>query len=123
VRAALAIRDWAADESIELRVGVNTGEVVLSLGASPEVGLAAAGDAVNTAARLQTAAPRISLSPLSDEDTARLLGELLERSVLAAQTQAELLGERAATRSTPRSSRGCCGNAGASRACPRRFRG
>ena len=33
----------------------------------------------------------ISLSPLSDEDTARLLGELLERSVLPAETQAELL--------------------------------
>jgi class 3 adenylate cyclase/tetratricopeptide (TPR) repeat protein len=57
VRAAIAIRDWAADESIELRVGVNTGEVVVSFGESPEVGLAAAGDAVNTAARLQTGAP------------------------------------------------------------------
>jgi len=33
----------------------------------------------------------ISLSPLSDEETARLLGELLERSVLPADTQAELL--------------------------------
>jgi len=33
----------------------------------------------------------ISLSPLSDEETARLFGELLERSVLPADTQAELL--------------------------------
>jgi class 3 adenylate cyclase/tetratricopeptide (TPR) repeat protein len=57
VRAALAIRDWAADESIELRVGVNTGEVVVTLGGSPDLGQTAAGDAVNTAARLQTAAP------------------------------------------------------------------
>ncbi len=57
VRAALAIRDWASDESIELRVGVNTGEVVVTLGGSPAEGQAAAGDAVNTAARLQTAAP------------------------------------------------------------------
>jgi class 3 adenylate cyclase len=57
VRAALAIRDWAAEESIELRVGVNTGEVLVTLGGSPDQGQAAAGDAVNTAARLQTAAP------------------------------------------------------------------
>ena len=57
VRAALAIRDWASEESIELRVGVNTGEVVVTLDGSPEQGQAAAGDAVNTAARLQTAAP------------------------------------------------------------------
>ena len=33
----------------------------------------------------------ISLSPLSDEDTARLLGELLERSVLPTERQVELL--------------------------------
>jgi class 3 adenylate cyclase len=57
VRAALAIRDWASHESIELRVGVNTGEVLVTLGGSTAEGQAAAGDAVNTASRLQTAAP------------------------------------------------------------------
>jgi predicted ATPase/class 3 adenylate cyclase len=53
VRAALAIRDWAVEEGIELRIGINTGEALVTVGAEP----LAAGDVVNTAARLQTAAP------------------------------------------------------------------
>src|SRR5919109_1084309 len=53
VRAALAIREWAEEEGIELRIGVNTGEALVTLGAEP----LAAGDVVNTAARLQSAAP------------------------------------------------------------------
>ncbi len=58
VRASLAIRDWAEEESIELRVGINTGEALVTLGARPEAGQTmAAGDVVNTAARLQSAAP------------------------------------------------------------------
>ncbi|HZT17656.1 MAG TPA: adenylate/guanylate cyclase domain-containing protein [Gaiellaceae bacterium] len=58
VRAALAIRDWAGEEGIELRVGVNTGEALVVLDAQPGEGQAmAAGDVVNTAARLQAAAP------------------------------------------------------------------
>jgi class 3 adenylate cyclase/tetratricopeptide (TPR) repeat protein len=58
VRAALAIRDWARDEGIELRVGINTGEALVTIGARPEEGeTMAAGDVVNTAARLQSAAP------------------------------------------------------------------
>jgi class 3 adenylate cyclase len=59
VRAALAIRDWIRDEGeLEVRVAVNTGEVLVSLEPSPgaERGLVA-GDVVNTASRLQTAAP------------------------------------------------------------------
>ena len=59
VRAALAIRDWIRDESeLEVRVGVNTGEALVSLAPSPgaERGLVA-GDVVNTASRLQTEAP------------------------------------------------------------------
>jgi class 3 adenylate cyclase len=59
VRAALAIRDWIRDEGeLEARVAVNTGEVLVSLEPSPgaERGLVA-GDVVNTASRLQTAAP------------------------------------------------------------------
>jgi class 3 adenylate cyclase len=58
VRAALAIRDWAERESVELRVGINTGEALVTLGARPLEGQGmAAGDVVNTAARLQSAAP------------------------------------------------------------------
>jgi class 3 adenylate cyclase/tetratricopeptide (TPR) repeat protein len=59
VRAALAIRDWIRDEGeLEVRVAVNTGEALVSLesGTGSERGLVA-GDVVNTAARLQTAAP------------------------------------------------------------------
>ena len=59
VRAALAIRDWIAEESdLHVRIGVNTGEALVSLGALPAEGEGmASGDVVNTAARLQSAAP------------------------------------------------------------------
>jgi class 3 adenylate cyclase/tetratricopeptide (TPR) repeat protein len=59
VRAALAIRDWARDAGeVRVRVGVNTGEALINLGARPESGEGmAAGDVVSTAARLQAAAP------------------------------------------------------------------
>ncbi|HZQ65681.1 MAG TPA: adenylate/guanylate cyclase domain-containing protein [Gaiellaceae bacterium] len=58
VRAALAVRDWAAGENLEVRIGVNTGTALVKLEARPEAGEAmAAGDVVNTAARLQAAAP------------------------------------------------------------------
>jgi class 3 adenylate cyclase len=58
VRAALAIRDWADEDGIEVRIGVNTGEALVTLDAQPEAGeTMAAGDVVNTAARLQSAAP------------------------------------------------------------------
>ncbi|HUR50846.1 MAG TPA: AAA family ATPase [Mycobacteriales bacterium] len=61
VRAALAIRDIAGEMiegGLQLRTAVNTGEAIVSLGARPAFGEAmVAGDVVNTAARLQTAAP------------------------------------------------------------------
>src|SRR5438876_4488723 len=60
VRAALAIRDWVreTDEDLQVRIAVNTGEALVLLGARPSEGDGmAAGDVVNTAARLQTAAP------------------------------------------------------------------
>jgi class 3 adenylate cyclase len=59
VRAALAIRDWARDEdAVQVRIAVNTGEALINLGARPEAGEGmAAGDVVNTTARLQSAAP------------------------------------------------------------------
>ena len=59
VRAAIAIRDWARGQTqIQVRLGVNTGEALILLGARPSEGEGmAAGDVVNTAARLQAAAP------------------------------------------------------------------
>jgi predicted ATPase/class 3 adenylate cyclase len=59
VRAALAIRDWVREEGqIQVRIAVNTGEALVLLGARPGQGEGmAAGDVVNTAARLQAAAP------------------------------------------------------------------
>src|SRR4026209_2631258 len=58
VRAALAIRDFAVEEGLELRVGITTGAALVSLDARPDAGEGmASGDVVNTAARLQSAAP------------------------------------------------------------------
>src|SRR4051812_26532632 len=59
VRAALAIRDWVRDQpELQVRIAVTTGEALVSLGARPSEGEAmVAGDVVNTAARLQAAAP------------------------------------------------------------------
>ena len=60
VRAALAIRDWVreTEEDLQVRIAVNTGEALVLLGARPSEGDGmAAGDVVNTAARLQSAAP------------------------------------------------------------------
>src|SRR5919206_2878431 len=55
VRAALAIRDWVREEErLQVRVAVNTGEALVSLGARPDAGEGmASGDVVNTTARLQ----------------------------------------------------------------------
>ncbi len=58
VRAALAIREFAQAEGTDLRIGVTTGEALVALGSRPSEGEGmASGDVVNTAARLQTAAP------------------------------------------------------------------
>jgi class 3 adenylate cyclase len=61
VRAALVIRDSVGElgnGDLQIRVAVNTGEAVVSLGARPALGESmVAGDVVNTAARLQAAAP------------------------------------------------------------------
>jgi class 3 adenylate cyclase/tetratricopeptide (TPR) repeat protein len=59
VRAALAIRDWAAEEEkVDVRLAVNTGEALVSVDARAAAGEGlVAGDVINTAARLQTAAP------------------------------------------------------------------
>jgi class 3 adenylate cyclase len=59
VRAALEIRDWAVEQQeLQVRIAVNTGEALIALGARPAEGEGmASGDVVNTAARLQSAAP------------------------------------------------------------------
>jgi class 3 adenylate cyclase/tetratricopeptide (TPR) repeat protein len=70
LRAALAIRDFAVEEQLELRVGITTGEALVALDASPAEGEGmASGDVVNTAARLQSAAPVNGI--LADETTYR----------------------------------------------------
>ena len=58
VRAALAVRDALVEDGLEIRAAVNTGEALVSLDANAAEGEAlVAGDVVNTAARLQSAAP------------------------------------------------------------------
>ncbi len=58
VRAAVAIRDSVAGPDVSLRIAVNTGEALVTLDARPTEGEGmVAGDVVNTAARLQAAAP------------------------------------------------------------------
>ena len=65
VRAGLAVLESVAQLNeedpalaLEVRVGVNTGEALVSLGARPEHGeTMVSGDVVNTGARLQAAAP------------------------------------------------------------------
>jgi class 3 adenylate cyclase len=55
VRAALSVR---AALGTQVRMAVNTGEALVTVGARPEMGEAmVAGDVINTAARLQSAAP------------------------------------------------------------------
>jgi predicted ATPase/class 3 adenylate cyclase len=77
VRAALAIRDFAIEEGLELRIGVTTGEALVSLDASPSEGEGmASGDVVNTAARLQSAAPVNGI--LADETTYRATRQAIE---------------------------------------------
>ncbi len=58
VRAALAIREWARGrDDLHLRIGVNTGTALVALDpSSTGVGMVA-GDMVNTASRIQSAAP------------------------------------------------------------------
>jgi class 3 adenylate cyclase/tetratricopeptide (TPR) repeat protein len=72
VRAALAIRDWIREEGdLQVRIAVATGEALVALGARPSEGEGmASGDVVNTAARLQSAAPVNGI--LVDETTHRL---------------------------------------------------
>ena len=77
VRAALAIRDFAVEDGLELRVGITTGEALISLDASPAEGEGmASGDVVNTSARLQSAAPVNGV--LVDETTFRATRQTID---------------------------------------------
>src|SRR5256714_2815512 len=65
VRAALGVREAIAELNAEdewldlhIRIGIHTGEALVMLGARPSEGeWSAAGDVLNTAARIQSAAP------------------------------------------------------------------
>src|SRR5213082_1333984 len=92
VRAALAIRDWAREEDdVQVRIAVNTGEALVLLGARPAEGEGmAAGDVVNTAARLQAAAPVNGV--LVGETTYRATREAIdyaEREAVSAKGKAD----------------------------------
>jgi class 3 adenylate cyclase/tetratricopeptide (TPR) repeat protein len=84
VRAGLAIRDWVAEVNeadprleLHIRLGVATGDAVVALGARSSEGEAMAwGDVMNTAARLQSAAPVDSI--LVDERTYRATRHVIE---------------------------------------------
>ena len=80
VRASLAIRDGAVESGVALRVAVNTGEALVSLDASPARGEGmVAGDVVNTAARIQSAAPVNGV--LVGESTHRATAHVIEYRV------------------------------------------
>jgi class 3 adenylate cyclase len=58
VEAIEELNEQDASLSLQVRVGINTGEAVVALGARPELGEGiVTGDVVNTASRLQGAAP------------------------------------------------------------------
>jgi class 3 adenylate cyclase/tetratricopeptide (TPR) repeat protein len=78
VRAALAIRDTVTAEGrLHVRIGITTGEALVALEARPETGEGmASGDVVNTAARLQSAAPVDGI--LVDEATQRATSRSIE---------------------------------------------
>ncbi|MEX2614443.1 MAG: adenylate/guanylate cyclase domain-containing protein, partial [Gaiellaceae bacterium] len=78
VRACLAIRDWAVEEDdVQVRIAVTTGEALIRLDARPEAGEGmASGDVVNTAARLQSAAPVNGI--LADETTYRATRQVVD---------------------------------------------
>src|SRR5438105_5155865 len=55
------LHDRTPNEALSVRIGVNTGEAVVALAAGVQIGENVAGDVVNTASRLQSAAPPGSL--------------------------------------------------------------
>jgi class 3 adenylate cyclase/tetratricopeptide (TPR) repeat protein len=105
IRAALAIRDWIVEEGeLQVRVAVNTGEALVNLAARPEAGEGmAAGDVVNTAARLQSAAPVNGI--LVGETTYRATSERIdykEHPVVEAKGKEEPIPVREAVQARAR---------------------
>ncbi|HEX5245867.1 MAG TPA: adenylate/guanylate cyclase domain-containing protein [Gaiellaceae bacterium] len=92
VRAALAIRDWAREqEDVQVRIGVATGEALVSVGADAGRGEGmASGDVVNTAARIQAAAPvnGVVVGETTRRATERAI-EYAEREPVVAKGKAE----------------------------------
>jgi len=84
VRAALSIRDSVGtEEDLQVRIAVTTGEALVALGARPAEGEGmASGDVVNTASRLQAAAPVNGI--LVDETTYRATAPAIEYREAAA---------------------------------------
>ncbi|MFL5962936.1 MAG: ATP-binding protein [Gaiellaceae bacterium] len=84
VRAAIALQSAIfelnqqdPDRDLRVRVGITTGEALVTLGARPTEGEGmATGDVVNTAARLQAAAPENGI--LIDESTQRATAAAIE---------------------------------------------
>jgi class 3 adenylate cyclase/tetratricopeptide (TPR) repeat protein len=77
-RAALEIRDWVVEQGrFEVRIALATGEALVRLAARPAEGEGmASGDIVNTAARLQAAAPVNGV--LVDEATFQATRQVIE---------------------------------------------
>jgi class 3 adenylate cyclase/tetratricopeptide (TPR) repeat protein len=105
VRAALSIREVLTEEGeLEVRIGITTGEALVALGSRPEAGEGmASGDVVNTAARLQTAAPVNGI--LVDETTFRATERAIEygdAQAVEAKGKAEPIAVREALRARAR---------------------
>jgi class 3 adenylate cyclase len=109
VLAALAIRDWVREEErIQVRLAVNTGEALVMLGARPDSGEGmAAGDVLNTAARLQAAAPvnGILVGERTFRATRRVI-EYREATPVAAKGKKELVAVWEARQARARSGAG-----------------
>ena len=92
VRAALAIREWAGEEGeLQVRIGITTGEALIALGARPAAGEGmASGDVVNTAARLQSAAPVNGI--LVDDTTHRATDRGRVRRVARGRCEGQVRG-------------------------------
>ena len=125
VRAALAIQDAIAELNeaqpaleLEVRIGVNTGEALVALEARPESGEGmVSGDVINTAARLQSAAPPggVLVGEQTYRSTAardRLRGSRVGRRQGEGRSRRRLAGGRA---SVELRDGGHCGRAGTTR--------
>jgi class 3 adenylate cyclase len=119
VRAALQIRDAVEEMNeaspeldLQVRMAVNTGEAIVALGARMKEGEAmVAGDVVNTASRLQTAAPTNSI--LVGDETYRSTRSTIEYEPVEPLTvkgkQAPLVAWMAVAAALPPGERGMLG--------------